>query len=51
MFETLYTHPGVIRRHREAPLTAEREAYLKELAATGITHETLRVWNYVASFA
>ena len=35
MFEELYFHPGVIRRHREAPLAAEREAYLKQSAAKG----------------
>ena len=41
MFETLYSRPGVLRRHREAPLAAEREAYLKESAARGFAHETL----------
>ena len=41
MFETLYSRPGVLRRHREAPLAPEREAYLKELAAKGFAHETL----------
>ena len=41
MFETLYSRPGVLRRHREAPLAAEREAHLKELAAKRLAHETL----------
>ena len=41
MFETLYSRPGVLRRHREAPLAAEREAHLKELAAKDLAHETL----------
>ena len=41
MFEALYTQPGVIRRHREAPLAAEREKYLEELAARGMARETL----------
>lgn len=41
MFEALYTRPGVIRRHREAPLAAERETYLKESAARGLTRGTL----------
>ncbi len=31
MFETLYSAPGVLRRHCEAPLAAERETYLKKL--------------------
>ena len=41
MFEALYTQPGVIRRHREAPLAAEREKYLEESAARGMARETL----------
>lgn len=41
MFEELYYHPGVIRRHREAPLVAEREVYLKQSAAKGVLQETL----------
>ena len=27
MFETLFTHPRVLRRHREGPLAEERAAY------------------------
>ena len=52
MFEALFTYPGVIRRHREAPLAAEREAYLKESAAQGITRATLlRQARYVRCVA
>ncbi len=28
MFETLFKYPGVLRRHKEGPLAAKREAYL-----------------------
>ena len=41
MFETLFTYPGVIRRHREGPLAAERAAYISELADRGMAHETI----------
>ena len=52
MFETLYSRPGVLRRHREAPLAPEREAHLKELAAKGLAHETLlRRARYVRCIA
>lgn len=52
MFETLYSRPGVLRRHREAPLVTEREGYLKELAAQGLAHETLlRRARYVRCIA
>ena len=41
MFETLFTYPGVLRRHREGPLAAERAAYLSELANRGMAHGTI----------
>lgn len=41
MFETLFTYPGVLRRHREGPLAAERAAYLGELANRGMAQETI----------
>jgi len=41
MFETLFTHPAVLRRHVEGPLSAERAAYLTHLAARGMAPGTL----------
>ena len=41
MFETLFTYPRVLRRHREGPLAEERAAYLAELAAQCVAPETL----------
>ena len=41
MFEKLFTYPGVLRRHREGPLAAERAAYLSELADRGMAHGTI----------
>jgi len=41
MFETLFTYPSVLRRHREGPLAAERVAYLSELADRGMAHGTI----------
>ena len=41
MFDTLFTFPGVLRRHREGPLAAERAAYLSELADRGMAHGTI----------
>ena len=41
MFEKLFIYPGVLRRHREAPLAAERAAYLSELADRGMAHGTI----------
>ena len=41
MFEKLLTYPGVLRRHREGPLAAERAAYLSELADRGMAHGTI----------
>ncbi len=41
MFETLFTCPGALRRHREGPLAAERAAYLSELAALGMARGTI----------
>ena len=42
MFETLFTYPRVLRRHREGPLAEERAAYLTELAARCVAPATLR---------
>ena len=41
MFETLFTYPRVLRRHREGPLAEERAAYLSELAARRVAPATL----------
>ena len=41
MFETLFTYPRVLRRHREGPLAEERAAYLTELAARCVAPATL----------
>ncbi len=41
MFETLFTCPGALRRHRDGPLATERAAYLSELAAQGMARETI----------
>ena len=41
MFETLFTCPGALRRHREGPLAAERAAYLSELATQGMARGTI----------
>ena len=52
MFEELYARPGVIRRHREAPLAAEREACLRASAARGVARGTLlRQARYVRCVA
>jgi integrase/recombinase XerD len=41
MFETLFTYPSVLRRHRDGPLAVERAAYLEGLAAQGMVRSTL----------
>lgn len=41
MFETLFTYPRVLRRHREGPLAEERAAYLTELTARRVAPATL----------
>jgi integrase/recombinase XerD len=41
MFETLFTRPGVLRRHRKAPLATERASYLNELAAQRMARGTV----------
>ena len=41
MFETLYSYSAAVRRHREAPLAAERAIYLKGLAAQGLARGTI----------
>ncbi len=42
MFETLFKYEGVVRRHRDGPLAAERAAYLSELATQGMAQTTVR---------
>src|SRR5256885_10674053 len=44
MFETLFTYPAVLKRHRDGPLARERASYLEGLAAQGMAHETL-LWR------
>ena len=41
MFEKLFSYSAVLRRHRSAPLAAEREAFLEMLEAKGVSHGTL----------
>jgi len=41
MFETLFSYPGVLRRHREGPLATERAAYLSRLVAQGMARGTI----------
>jgi integrase/recombinase XerD len=41
MFETFFLYPSVVRRHQDGPLAAEREHYLKGLAAQGAARATL----------
>ena len=41
MFETLFTYPAVLRRHKEGPLAAERARYLTDLAAKSVPRTTL----------
>src|SRR5919106_5326834 len=41
VFERLFAYPAVLRRHRDGPLAAEREAYLEALSARGAAHGTL----------
>ena len=41
MFETLFTYPRVLRRHRDGPLAEERAAYLSEFAARCVAPATL----------
>ena len=41
MFETLFTRPAVLRRHKEGPLAVERARYLTDLAATSVARTTL----------
>ena len=41
-FETVFSDPGIVRRHQENPLVAERSAYLDWLASKGLSRLTLR---------
>ena len=38
MFETLFSYGATKRRHQQGPLSAQRDAYLKEFASTGAAH-------------
>ena len=42
MFESIYQDPDVVRRHREAVLSAERAAFLREFADCGAVPKSLR---------
>ena len=41
MFDSLFTYPAVLKRHREGPLASERETYLGVLAERGTARSTL----------
>ena len=41
MFETLFTRPAVLRRHKEGPFAIERARYLTDLAAKSVARTTL----------
>jgi site-specific recombinase XerD len=41
MFESLFKYPGVLRRHREGPLAAERATYLSGLETIGMARRTI----------
>ena len=41
MFETLFTSPAALSRHRNGPFAEERAAYLRQLASAGLAHGTL----------
>lgn len=42
MFETLYTYPQVLRRHREGPLAEEHELFLAHCIEQGFACSSLR---------
>ena len=42
MFETLFSRPSVITRHRKGPFAAERAAYLRQLADRGSAPSVIR---------
>ena len=42
MFEILFSRPAAVRKHRNAPFVAEREAYLKQLADQGTKLSVVR---------
>jgi hypothetical protein len=44
MFETLFSYPSVLRRHREGPLAAEWAAHMRSLAAKGMARSTILRW-------
>jgi hypothetical protein len=42
MFETLYSYPQVLRRHREGPWAEERERFLAHCVEQGFAYATVR---------
>ena len=44
MLNTLFAYSKVRARHQNAPLAAERDAYLKRLADLGSPKSTLQRW-------
>src|SRR4030095_15115898 len=46
MFDTLFSRPCAIQRHRSGFLATERTAYLAQLAAQGTPPTTLRIWAH-----
>lgn len=47
MFEILFSRPSAVKRHRNAPLVAERAAYLKRLADRGAPLSVVRRAAYI----
>ena len=43
MFETLFSRPAAIQRHRGGPLAVERTAYIEALAGQGTPRATIRI--------
>jgi site-specific recombinase XerD len=43
MFETLFSRPFAIQRHRSGPFAVERTSYLEQLAAQGTPPTTMRI--------
>lgn len=50
MFETLFTYPKGVCRHRDGPLADERVAYLAKRAAQGVAHATSRKLEAVSGW-
>lgn len=43
MFESMFSRPSAIKRHRVGPLAVERAAYLESLSAQGTPRTTIRI--------